>query len=276
MDQDRRRSLIAGVLFLLTFATSIPGALLYGPVLSDPHFVLGSGATGAVLAGALCEIALVIANLGTALVLYPVLRRTSPSLALAYVVARVMECTLIAVGILSLLTVVTLRQDGVTGAGDAAAVVVAQALVALHGWTFLLGPGFVVGIGNGLLLGWMLYRAHLRAPRLGAHRDHRRTDPVAVGHRRAPGRLRPGLTVVGARHAAGVRVGGVPRHLPDGARVPEERARGRGGLRRHASAAVKSPIDVTVAPLRGKTFSVSTRWTSGSESQQPSSSTTSR
>ncbi|WP_374008964.1 DUF4386 domain-containing protein [Leifsonia sp. LS-T14] len=161
MDQDRRRSLAAGVLFLLTFATSITGALLYGPVLSDPHFVLGSGATGAVLAGALCEIALVIANLGTALVLYPVLRRTSPSLALAYVVARVMECTLIAVGILSLLTIVTLRQDGVTGSVDAAAVVVAQALVALHGWTFLLGPGFVVGIGNGLLLGWMLYRAHL-------------------------------------------------------------------------------------------------------------------
>ena len=67
MDQDRRRSLIAGVLFLLTFATSIPGALLYGPVLSDPHYVLGSGATGPVLAGALCEIALVIANLGTTL-----------------------------------------------------------------------------------------------------------------------------------------------------------------------------------------------------------------
>lgn len=161
MDQDRRRSLAAGVLFLLTFATSITGALLYGPVLSDPHFVLGVGATGPVLAGALCEIALVIANLGTALVLYPVLRRTNPSLALAYVVARVIECTLIAVGILSLLTVVTLRQDGASAAGDTVAVVVAQALVALHGWTFLLGPGFVVGIGNGLILGWMLYRARL-------------------------------------------------------------------------------------------------------------------
>ncbi|WP_431246071.1 DUF4386 domain-containing protein [Leifsonia xyli] len=161
MDPDRRRSLAAGVLFLLTFATSIPGALLYGPVLGDPRFVLGSGAAGPVLAGALCELGLVIANLGTAIALYPLLRRTSPSLALAYVVARVMESTLIAVGILSLLTVVTLRQDGASGAGDAAAVLMAQALVALHGWTFLLGPGFVVGLGNGLLLGWMLYRAGL-------------------------------------------------------------------------------------------------------------------
>lgn len=159
MDPDRRRSLLAGVLFLLTFATSIPGALLYGPVLNDPRFVLGDGSATAVLAGAVLEIALVIANLGTALALYPVLRRTSPSLALGYVVARVMESTLIAVGILSLLTVVSLREAG-TGA-DGTAVVVAHALVALHGWTFLLGPGFVVGIGNGLMLGWMLRRAGL-------------------------------------------------------------------------------------------------------------------
>ena len=159
MDPDRRRSLLAGVLFLLTFATSIPGALLYGPVLSDPRFVLGSGSATPVLAGALLEIALVIANLGTALVLYPVLRRTSPSLALGYVVARVMESTLIAIGILSLLSVVTLREADGGAAGSA--VVVAHALVALHGWTFLLGPGFVVGIGNGLMLGWMLHRAGL-------------------------------------------------------------------------------------------------------------------
>ncbi|SEI05928.1 MULTISPECIES: DUF4386 domain-containing protein [unclassified Leifsonia] len=158
---DRRRSLAAGVFFLLTFATSIPGALLYGPILTDPHYVV-AGPTAPVLAGALLEIALVIANLGTALVLYPVLRRTSPSLALAYVVARVMESALIAVGILSLLAVVTLRENGAASGGtEAAAVVVAQALVALHGWTFLLGPGFVVGLGNGLILGWMLFRAGL-------------------------------------------------------------------------------------------------------------------
>ncbi len=156
MDDDRRRSLATGVLFLLTFVTSIPGALLYGPVLSDPGFVHRHAGAGSVLAGALLELGLIVANLGTALVLYPVLRRTTPSLALAYVVARVMECTLIAVGILSLLTVVTLQEDGVTGAGP-----IAAALVALHGWTFLLGPGFVVGLGNGLILGLALHRSGL-------------------------------------------------------------------------------------------------------------------
>lgn len=161
MTPDHRRVLLAGVLFLLTFATSIPGALLYGPVLNGRDFVLGSGPVEPVLAGALLEIGLIVANLGTALVLYPTLRRTSPSLALAYVVARVMESTLIAVGILSLLTVVTLRQDGAADGGSAAALVVSQALVALHGWTFLLGPGFVVGLGNGLILGALLYRARL-------------------------------------------------------------------------------------------------------------------
>jgi hypothetical protein len=160
MDPDRRRSLAAGISFLLTFATSIPGALLYGPVLSDPRFVV-DGPTGPVLAGALLEIGLIVANLATALLLFPILRRTSPSLAPAYVVARVMECVLIAVGILSLLTVVTLRQEDAVSSGGQAALAVSHALVALHGWTFLLGPGFVVGIGNGLILGWMLYRARL-------------------------------------------------------------------------------------------------------------------
>ncbi|RDV43526.1 DUF4386 domain-containing protein [Leifsonia sp. ku-ls] len=161
MTPDHRRVFLAGVLFLLTFATSIPGALLYGPVLNDPAFVLGTGPTAPVLAGALLEVGLIVANLGTALVLYPTLRRTSPSLALGYVVARVMESALIAVGILSLLTVVTLRQEGTADGGAGAALVVSQALVALHGWTFLLGPGFVVGLGNGLILGALLYRARL-------------------------------------------------------------------------------------------------------------------
>lgn len=159
MDPSPRRLLIAGLLFALTFASAIVGAALYAPVLSDPAYVLGQGSGAAVIAGALCELVLIAANIGTALALFPMLRRASEPLALGYVAARIVECTFIAVGLLSLLTVVSLRQDGTADPDTLRAL--AEALVALHAWTFLLGPGFVVGIGNGLILGYLMWRARL-------------------------------------------------------------------------------------------------------------------
>ncbi|OOB92167.1 DUF4386 domain-containing protein [Rathayibacter sp. VKM Ac-2630] len=155
-----RTARLTGVLFLLTFASAIAGAVLYLPLLTDPDYVLGPGADARVLTGVVCEIVLVITNLGTALVLYPVLRRHHETAALAYVVARIVECTLIVVGMLAVVSVVELRQAS-AGMDEEATRAVAQALVAVHDATFLLGPGFVVGIGNGLLLGFLLYRAHL-------------------------------------------------------------------------------------------------------------------
>ena len=102
----------------------------------------------------------IIANIGTAVVLFPILKRQSESLALGYVTARVVESVFIGVGILSLLAVVTLRQD-VGTAGGASIVLAGRSLVAIHDWTFLLGPGWVVGIGNGLILGYLMYRSGL-------------------------------------------------------------------------------------------------------------------
>jgi hypothetical protein len=93
--------------------------------------------------------------------LAPILRRVSEILALGYVTARLVECTFIAVGILSLLTVVTLRQEATAGADAASLVAVGESLVVLHNWTRLLGPGFVVGVGNGLMLGYLMYRSAL-------------------------------------------------------------------------------------------------------------------
>jgi hypothetical protein len=105
---------------------------------------------------------LIVANIGTAVVLFPILKRQSERLALGYVTARVMESVFIAVGILSLMAVVTLRQDVGSSAADAGSLVIAgRSLVAIHDWTFLLGPGWVVGIGNGLLLGYLMYRSGL-------------------------------------------------------------------------------------------------------------------
>jgi Domain of unknown function (DUF4386) len=153
---------LTGVLFLITYITSIPAQLvLYVPVLTDPNYIVGSGADTSVRLGAFLEVILIISGIGTAVVVWPVLKRVNEILALGFVTARVMECVFIAVGLLSLLTVVTLRQAGAAGAEAASLLAAGQSLVALHDWTFLLGPGFVVGIGNGLILGYLMYTSRL-------------------------------------------------------------------------------------------------------------------
>ena len=146
-------------MFLITFITSIPAFFFYVPVLDDPRYIVGTGADNSVSFGAFLELILIIANIGTAVVLFPVARRQNEILALGYVTARLVECVFIAVGILSLLMVVTLRQAA--GSDDGSLVAVGESLVALHDWTRLLGPGFVVGVGNGLMLGYLMYRSAL-------------------------------------------------------------------------------------------------------------------
>lgn len=152
---------ITGWLFIVTFVTSIPAALfLYTPVLDNARYVVGAGADTRVFGGALLEMILIVANIGTAVALFPILKRQNEGLALGYVTARIVESAFILVGILSILAVVTLRQDA--GSADAGTLIpIGRSLVAIHDWTFLLGPGFVVGIGNGLLLGYLMYRSGL-------------------------------------------------------------------------------------------------------------------
>jgi Domain of unknown function (DUF4386) len=147
-----------GVLFLITFVTSIGALALFQPVLDDPvGYVAGAGSDNRIFWGAFLELILIIANIGTAVVLLPVLRRQSEILAVGYVTARLVECVFIAVGILAVLTVVTVGQQ-LSGA-DAGSI--AYALAALKDWTFILGPGFVVGVGNGLILGYLMYTSGL-------------------------------------------------------------------------------------------------------------------
>ena len=159
--QQQQRARIFGVLFALTFITSIAGLLLYGPILTDADYILGDGAATRVQLGALSEILLAITNIGTAVVLWPIVRRQSETLALSYVASRVVESIVIVVGLISLLSVVTLSDDFAGTGADAGTLTVAGAsLVAVHDWTFLLGPGFCVGV-NGLLLGLLFYRSGL-------------------------------------------------------------------------------------------------------------------
>jgi hypothetical protein len=165
--RERGIARIAGVLFVITFVTSIPALFLYSPVLNHIGYITGAGANTRVLLGAFLELILIIANIGTAVVLFPILKRQSEPLALGYVTARVIESVFIAVGILSLLAIVTLRQDLAGGGSDPATLTtIGRSLVAIKNWTFLLGPGFVVGIGNGLMLGYLMYRSGLVPRRL--------------------------------------------------------------------------------------------------------------
>jgi len=155
---------VTGVLFVITFVTSIPVAFyLYTPVLKHSDYIVGAGADTQVTLGALLEVILVIANIGTAIALFPLLKRQHEGLALGFVAARIVESVLIVIGILSVLTIVSLRQDlgGAAGADATSLITAGRSLVAVHDWTFLLGPGLTVGLGNGLMLGYLMYRSHL-------------------------------------------------------------------------------------------------------------------
>jgi hypothetical protein len=162
LTSDRKTALIAGVLFLITFATSIPAILLYDPVLNNTRYIVSAGSDTRIFFGAFLEVLLAIANIGTAVVLFPILKRQRESVALGYVASRILESTLIVVGIVSVLSVVTLRQDLAGGAASHGSLVIAgRSLVAIHDWTFLLGPSFCAGIGTGLLLGYLMYTSAL-------------------------------------------------------------------------------------------------------------------
>ncbi|POH63670.1 MULTISPECIES: DUF4386 domain-containing protein [Cryobacterium] len=159
MSPIRRTAILAGVLFLLTEVGAIVGRLLYAPVLNTPGYVLGTGRDPMVAVGVLFEVVLVIAVVGTGVVLYPVLRRQSPTLALAYAAARILEAAIILVGTLSLLTVLMLRQQ--PPSVDASALeAVAAALLALQDGTLLFGPGFALGIGS-ILLASLIFTSRL-------------------------------------------------------------------------------------------------------------------
>jgi hypothetical protein len=153
---------VTGVLFLITFVTSIPAALfLYNPVLDNARYIVGAGADTRIALGAFLEMILIVANIGTAVALFPILKRQNEALSLGYVTARLVECAFIAVGLLSLMAIVTLRQDIGGVAGASSLIPVGRSLVAIHDWTFVLGPGWVVGLGNGLILGYLMYRSGL-------------------------------------------------------------------------------------------------------------------
>ena len=156
VSEDQQRARVFGVLFLITFVTSIGALALFQSVLDDPAgYIAGDGKDSQIYLGAFLELLLIISNVGTAVVLYPIVRRQNELLAIGYVAARIIESVFIAGGIIFVLGVVSLRQDSPDAAD------LAVSLAALKDWTFLFGPGMIVPFGNGLILGYLMYKSGL-------------------------------------------------------------------------------------------------------------------
>jgi hypothetical protein len=164
MTSVRRAALAGGVFYLITFISSIPSWFFLQPVLSDPNYIVGTGADTQVTFGALLDVVTAFAGIGCAVALYSVIKHAHEGLALGYVTTRLMEGAVIMVGVLTELAVVTLRQDGATGTDAASMVALGRGLIAVHDWSFLFGPG-LMPVLNALMLATLLYRARL-VPRL--------------------------------------------------------------------------------------------------------------
>jgi len=163
----RRTALIGGALYVLTFASSIPAALLLGSsVLNNPDYIVGPGHDTTVVLACFLDVVNGLAAIGTAVVLFPVVKRQNEAVALGFIGSRVLEAATIVIGVVSLLAVVTLRQAmaGAAGADEAALLPVGQSLVEVRNWTFVLGPILISGV-NALLLGSLMYRSGL-VPRI--------------------------------------------------------------------------------------------------------------
>ena len=201
------------MLYLGTFVTSITAALLYRPALDHPvSYIAGAGHDTQILFGALLELLLIITNIGTAVVIFPIVRRYSEEWALGYVAARTIESTFILVGIVAMVTIVTLHQQ-VAGAAEGT---VAYTLAAIKDWTFLLGPGWVVGWGNGLILGYLMYRTELVPRRVAWLGLDRRPAGRHLGDDHPARRQQPeprDALAPGGHDPPGDRVGALPRRL---------------------------------------------------------------
>src|SRR6201981_499616 len=161
MTSTRKTALVAGVFYLITFV-SIPTLAIYRPVLNHRDWVLSSGSSTGVLVGGFLELIVALAGIGTAVTLYPVVKRQNEGVALGFVTSRLLEAAMIFTGVLSLLSLVTLQHDlgGTAGANAAALVTTGSSHVAIYNWTMLLGQTLMPCV-NALLLGSFMYRARL-------------------------------------------------------------------------------------------------------------------
>ena len=145
MDTTRKLALAAGVLYLVTFAASIPTLALKAPLVDHADWILGHGSDNGVILAVPLDFVCAVAGIGTAVALYPVVRRFSPTSAIGFITSRTLEAAILVVGAISLLSIVTLRND-VVGGDTASLLTTSRSLIAQHDWSFLFGPGFMPAI----------------------------------------------------------------------------------------------------------------------------------
>jgi hypothetical protein len=159
MTGIRKTALVAGLLYLITFVSSIPALFILSPVLHHADYIISAGADTRIVWGCLLDLVNALAAIGTAVALFPVVKRQNEGLALGFVMSRMLEGAVVLIGIVSLLAIVTLRQNP-AGADPATLLATGHSLVAVRDWTFLLGPGLMPAF-NALLLGTLMYRSRL-------------------------------------------------------------------------------------------------------------------
>jgi len=159
-DSTRKTSFVAGIFYVLTFV-SIPTLTLYNSVKSK-DYIISSGADTSALLGCFLEVIVALAGVGTAVTLFPVVKRQNEGMALGFVASRTVEATMIFTGVASLLSLMTLRQNlgTATGANAASLIAIGASHIATYNWAFTLGQSLMPGV-NALLLGTLLYRSRL-------------------------------------------------------------------------------------------------------------------
>ncbi|WP_144550706.1 DUF4386 domain-containing protein [Bacillus sp. X1(2014)] len=163
MNSNKRASKIVGVLFILAAVTAIIGLKLYDPILKGPDYLItGSEHANQVILGAVMELILVVSAVGTATTMFPILRKYNETIALWHVCFRFLEAIIITVGVISVLSLLTLSREFVAaGAQDSSSFYASGTILkAVHDWTFMLGPLFMLGI-NTMMYSYIFYKTKL-------------------------------------------------------------------------------------------------------------------
>jgi hypothetical protein len=163
MKSNQKAAKIVGVLFILAAVSAVAGVMLYDPILNGSDYLInGSKHANQVILGALMELILVVSAVGTATTMFPILRRYNETIALWHVCFRFLEAIVITVGVISVLSLLTLSQEFVAaGAPDVAAFQTSGTVLKdIHEWTFMLGPNFMLGI-NTMMYSYIFYKTKL-------------------------------------------------------------------------------------------------------------------